>query len=158
LGTVTFLITILYNIILDDRESFPAGASALTDSANTVEYRTMIKCTVKLRNAVSDNLVPLSGCLLSKGLITVDNERELRYIHTLEADRAAKLVQMIQGKVQLDHQNYHKFVDILKEEDSRYYSDILTTLTKTLREGNYAWVNTFSTSKRNSYNSYNTRV
>jgi hypothetical protein len=94
---------------------------------------------MELRNAVSNNLVPLSGCLLSKGLISRDNDSELRHKYTVNADRAAKLVEIIQGKVQLDHQNYNKFVDILEREGD--YDDILKTLSKTrhqlLNQGNY---------------------
>ena len=124
-------------MLIDDRESCAADASALADCAGIVKQQTMIKCTVALQKAVSNNLVDLSGYLLSDGLITPSNRRELTNQHTAVNHRAAKLVEIIQEKVQLDHTNYNKFIDILKKADSVYYSEILTILSGTLHEGNY---------------------
>ena len=122
---------------MDDWESSAAAAAtALADCDVTVEHQTLINCTMELRNAVSNSLIQLSGRLLANGLITQHNDSELRSRYILEADRAAKLVEIIQGKVQLDHHNYNKFIDILIEEDSDYYKDILTTLSKTFHQGN----------------------
>jgi hypothetical protein len=127
----------VYNYFIDGRESCAAGASALAEYADAVKHQTMIKCTVELRTAVTKHLDTLSGHLLAKGLITTENDDRLRNTYTPEANRAAELVAIIQGKVKQNHQNYDTFVDTLTEADSDYYSDILKTLSKTLHEGNY---------------------
>ena len=106
-------------------------AEAVTSTSNTFEYQTIISCTTKLRDAVCNNLVRLSGCLLEKGLISQHNDSELRNRYVEEADRAARLVEMIQHKVKLDRCNYVKFTSIL-EEDSHHYSDILRILKEAL--------------------------
>ena len=89
----------------------------------------MIVCTVELRAAVSNSLIQLSGYLLARGLITRDNDSYLRNEMSSMASRAANLVELIQRRVQLDPQNYFKFINILKE-DSAYYSDILRRLSE----------------------------
>lgn len=94
----------------------------------------MKKCTVELRNAVSNNLVNLSGYLLKHGLISEHNEHEIRNEYTPEANRAAKLIDMIQNKVKESHENYDKFIEILKEADSEYYKGTLKILDETLHE------------------------
>ena len=95
----------------------------------TAEYQTMIACTVELRNAVSNNLIQLSGHLLARGLITMEKHDELRNKMLPEASRAASLVELVQRKVRLDPQNYFEFINILKE-DILIYSDILRHLSE----------------------------
>ena len=90
----------------------------------------MISCTSKLMTAVSGELVGLSGRLLAKGLISRHNYEEFLNRSIEASNRAARLVELIQQKVELDPQNYFKFIGILKE-DSRYYSDILNILNRT---------------------------
>ena len=90
----------------------------------------MISCTTKLTAAVCNDLVRLSGCLLEKGLISQENATGLRNRHIEEADRAARLVDLVQQKVKLDSQNYVQFTSIL-EEDEHHYSDILRILRET---------------------------
>lgn len=127
-----------------------AGASALAVYADVVKYQTMMKCTVELITAVSETLVNLSGHLLSKGLITTEIRDQLRNQHTQTGDRAADLVDAIQKKVQLHHENYDKFVATLKQADSVYYEDILKILDETLRKLQGNCDNSFSTIECNS--------
>ena len=87
----------------------------------------MVSCTTKLRSAVCNDLVRLSGCLLEKGLISQENESKLRNEFVEKAGRAAHLVDLIQQKVNLDIRNYVQFTSIL-EEDEHHYSDILRIL------------------------------
>lgn len=122
----------MYNSV-DEDEFCAADAS---DCAGTMKHQTMIKCTVALRNAVSNNLVNLSGYLLKYGFISEDNEREVTNEFVSKADRAAKLVNIIRSKVKESHENYDKFVETLKEADSEYYKGILKMLDETLHEGN----------------------
>ena len=99
--------------------------AAGTTSTATVEYKTLISCTPKLRTAVSNDLIRLSGCLLAKELISIDNDSEFGNRYTEVADRAARLVELVQQKVYLDTQNYTKFIEVLKENQ---FGDILKIL------------------------------
>ena len=103
---------------------------ALIDIIIVAEYQTIICCTSKLTTAISGNLMGLSGSLLEEGLISGDNFRELRNRSVEEADRAAKLVELVQHKVKLDNQNFFKFVGILEKEGSDYYREILKSLSE----------------------------
>ena len=118
------------------RESCAAGSSALADyhNAGTVKYQTMIKHTEELKIAISDNLGTLSGCFFANRLITDENRQEVTNVHNSSVDRAARLVDIIQRKVQLNHQNYDTFIDVLKQAGSDYYNDILSKLSETLRD------------------------
>ena len=87
----------------------------------------MVSCTTKLTAAVCSDLVRLSGCLLEKGLISQENASGLRNRNIEEANRAARLVDVVQQKVKLDSRNYVQFTSIL-EEDKHHYSDILRIL------------------------------
>ena len=146
----------MYNInFVDESESCADDASALAEYPD-VKYQTLIKRTMELKTAVSNDLVNLSGHLLAKGLISGNSKCEVTNDYTPEANRAAKLVDMIQKKVQLHHENYDEFVATLKQANSEYYKDILKILDETLREilretlheGNYD--NSFSTIEYNS--------
>ena len=105
-------------------------AKAVADTDDTVEYRTMISCTSKLKTAVSGDLDRLCGWLFAKGLITKDHCSELGNRNIEDAKKAAKLVDLIQRKVNLNPDNYYTFIRILKE-DSDYYRDILCILNRT---------------------------
>ena len=83
---------------------------------------------MELRTAVKGDLTGLSGHLFAEGLISDDNCSELRNRNVEEADRAARLVELVQRRIKLDPQNYFKFIDVLVERDSQYYSSILRTL------------------------------
>ena len=87
----------------------------------------MVSCTTKLTAALCNDLVRLSGCLFEKGLISRENASGLRNRNIEEADRAARLIDLVQQKVKLDSQNYVQFTSIL-EEDKHHYSDILKIL------------------------------
>ena len=106
------------------------SAEAVASITSTVEYQTIVSCTTKLMAAVCSDLVRLSGCLLEKGLISQENASGLRNRNIEEADRAARLVDLVQLKVKLDSKNYIQFTSILKE-DEHHYSDILRILRET---------------------------
>ena len=91
------------------------------------EYQTLLSCTSELICAVRSDLTGLSGRLRTEGLISANNCSELRNRNVEEADRAARLVELVQIKVELNSQNYFKFICVL-ERESRYYSDILRIL------------------------------
>ena len=96
---------------------------------NSAEYRTLIELTNDVRLAVRSDLISLSGALLSAGLISPDNDAELRNTVHSEAERAARLVELVQIKVRQNSRHYHTFVDIiLKDQD--LYTDILEKLNR----------------------------
>ena len=93
-------------------------------SRNSEEYRALIKANHKLAKAIAleSNLTSLSLALVSNSLITVDQGDALRNEMHSKSDRAAKLVTLITGLVELDVDNYYAFLRILREEGSTYVS------------------------------------
>ena len=102
-------------------------------SENSAEYKTMIDLTSQLRLAVKSELISLSGSLLSKWLISPEGDAELRNINLSEVQRSAKLVEMVQYKVQQDSRHYWFFIGILKENQD-HYRDILQLMEHTYQE------------------------
>ena len=89
-----------------------------------------MSCASQLRTAVSGDLARLSGRMVANGLISQGSCSELKNEDVTEADRAARLVKLVQTKVKLDPRNFFKFIDILKEDSLSNYN-ILTFLTVT---------------------------
>ena len=102
-------------------------------SENSAEYRTMICLTTQLRLAVKSELISLSGSLLSVRLISPDSETELRNTSCTEAERSARLVELVQNKVRQNPRHYCSFIGILQESQDRY-RDILQQLEHTYWE------------------------
>ena len=94
---------------------------------DTSEYQTIERCTSQLITAVQDDLTKLSSQLLSKGLITVNQSRQLRNKMHTEFDRAAKLVDFVLNKAELNSGCYHTFIECLKE-DQKHNQEILEIL------------------------------
>ena len=101
---------------------------------NTPEYKALITLTSELRLAVRSDLISLSGALLSSRLISPDNEAELRNTVHSEAERSARLVELVQNKVLLSPRHYHTFVGILHGNQRRFYDDILQKLEQTYQQ------------------------
>ena len=100
----------------------------------TPEYSTLISLTAELRHAVQSNLVSLSDSLKAEFLISPENASQLRNPMHPEADRAAKLVDIIQNKVIQNPHHYHTFVRVLESQGRDYYSDILSRLSVVYQE------------------------
>lgn len=94
---------------------------------NTAEYNTLIDLTSELRLAVRPGLISLSGSLLASRLISLDNDIELRNTAHSEVERSAKLVELVQNKVQQNPRHYHSFIGILQNNQDQY-GDILQQL------------------------------
>ena len=113
---------------------------------NSSEYSTLIDLTVDLRLAVRPHLISLSGALLATRLISADNEAELRNTVHSEAERSAKLIELVQNKVKQTSRHYHTFIGILKGDADHYvYQDILQKLEQTYRshqqeDGKYSFI------------------
>ena len=99
--------------VLNTQSKFTVHALRMT-MAETQEYTTLKQVVPQLRLAVQSNLVTLSGHLFAKGLITDEEEIELRNDSKSRAYRAADLISMVMNKVKLDPQYFKIFIDILK--------------------------------------------
>lgn len=98
---------------------------------DTTEYHTIRRCKPQLQTAFIHNLTELSSHLLSKGVITDDQDRKLRNskLHS-KSDRAAELVDFVMNKVELAPQYYIRFVKAL-EEDKHTNEPVLKILKET---------------------------
>lgn len=87
---------------------------------NTTEYLSIIKTTSKLTCAVKNDLVWLSGELVSKQLISADQGEELRNGKIDAVERAAGLVKLVTDKVEQDKRNFKIFIGILMDNRAVY--------------------------------------
>lgn len=112
-----------------------AEDSAMGSSENSAEYRTTRRLARDLQLAFQNDLTNLSLSLQGTDpmLLTANNAAEVRNKMLTDAERAAKLVQYIQVKVESDPNCYHALVEVLTR-NSRYYSSILEKLNKTFVE------------------------
>lgn len=97
---------------------------------NTREYRTIIRCTSKLVNALKHDLGSLSVELLSAELISEGNASSLTDRYHNEVDRATRLVEFVRTQVELNPRNYGKFIEVLKEREVEHASILNTLETK----------------------------
>ena len=94
---------------------------ASTSGKNTREYRKMIKCTPDLTDVIADDLDTLCPRLVKAKLINNNQRRDFMDARLNAAqNRAANLVGHITNRVNLDTQNFHKFIHVLKEDESTY--------------------------------------
>lgn len=100
--------------------------------ANTPEYRTFIACTSKLTSALKAHLIALSGDLLSGGFISQENYERLNMESWEPGRRASELVSIVRTRIDLNQQNFQKFIDILLKKPS-LHRDILTILDDTYK-------------------------
>ena len=93
--------------------------------AGTQEYQALIRLVTELRTAVQRDLIALSGRLLSRGLISTDNDNFLRDELRTKESRAAELVSIVLDKVKLNPKpNFAIFFNILKESGD-HYNDLI---------------------------------
>ena len=94
---------------------------------NSREYTTIVEATDQLENIVKNNITPLCGKLLARGLITANQKKALRNANQDVVERAADLVQLVTDKVEQNPQHYYDFIKILAEDKSTY-GDVLDVL------------------------------
>lgn len=99
---------------------------------NSSEYNTLISNTAELALAVRPNLISLSEAMQAARLISLDNASELRNVQHIEAQRAARLVELLLIKVQLNPQHFYTFLEVL-QRDQDQYADILRKVWQTHR-------------------------
>ena len=104
-------------------------------SQNTLEYRTMLKCTAVSETAVKDHLTVIAGELLAESIISPENASTLRNPAIDTAERAAKLVELVTNKVKLSTSIYHIFVEVLmrRQEDNKIILELLEQTYKDLK-------------------------
>ena len=91
------------------------------------EYRTLKRYIPEIITAVKSNLTSLSGRLLSRNLISPENDAKLRNQTRDEEDRAAELVTLLLDKVKLNKENYRIFIDVLRTSGD-HFNDLLSKL------------------------------
>lgn len=91
---------------------------------NTQEYQKMVAITPELTDLLADgtNVVRLSQELFGGEiqLISKSNNREMANLSVPADVRAAQLVGMVTTKVELNSQNFYKFVEALKKDEVTY--------------------------------------
>ena len=101
--------------------------------ANSVEYRTIIRCIGELKNALIDDLDTISSELLAAGLISDDSETALRNMGISSASRVGDLVQYVRNKVKLEPELYDVFIQTLMKRKADHKS-ILKILNQKYKE------------------------
>ena len=104
----------------------------MANGKNTMEYGKILHISPKLCDVVADgNVITLSRKMFEAGLISDSNAgKTLRNVMVdSKMRRAAELVQMITTKVELNSENFHKFLEVL-EKDQDTYKDIIQELMK----------------------------
>ena len=100
---------------------------------NSAEYSTLVDLTSELRLAIRSELISLTGSLLAARLISPEGDTELRNTAHSEIERSARLIELIQNKVQQNPRHYHSFIGILQGNQDQY-RDILQQLEHTYQE------------------------
>ena len=95
--------------------------------AESQEYKTLKRYIPEVTTAIKSNLTSLSGGLLSRDLISQENDALLRNQLKSEEDRAADLVSLVLDKVKLNKENYRIFIDILRTSGD-HFKDLLSNL------------------------------
>ena len=95
--------------------------------SNTPELHTLISCTSTLSNAVKPHILSLSHELLSDGFIAQENHDRLNNEMIDASQRASQMTSLVRTRVQLNKENFFKFIDILLRSPANH-SDILNTL------------------------------
>ena len=87
----------------------------------TPEFQTIRATTDSIRLALQHDLVSIGGTLMSRGVISSEQDGILRNEMHSPAARVAKLTQWIQEKIEGGNiQIYHIFVDVLRQNPLQY--------------------------------------
>ena len=92
----------------------------------SLEYRTLVNCTKQLELALYKDR-DIAHFLHKNGLITQETVNNDPQFNVSSRQKAGLLVTEIKNKVCLNSENYHKFVQHLRENE-RQYKDILCIL------------------------------
>ena len=95
------------------------------------EYITLVNCAEKIENALKSDMREIAYYLHKHGFINQDICDEIIDPKSLlsPTDKAGKLLSKIKDKAKLNPQNYHRFLDYLRQND-RMHRDIVNILDK----------------------------
>ena len=99
------------------------------ESEGSVEYQILVRHTAELQEAVNSNVTRLGAKLLSRGIINRDQYGKIREQKASD-ERAADLIDVLQGNVKNNSHIYRQFISIL-EQDWQLYGDVITMLQET---------------------------
>ena len=102
-------------------------------ASNTAEYRTLQFLTNELTLAVKQDLTGVCGALFAVGLIIRGTREVMGNALIPKEERAARLIGIIQGKVQEGPHNYQIFISVLEKRGLTQYCDILRMLQDTYK-------------------------
>lgn len=95
-----------------------------SSGTGTMEYKRIQKLFSNLVTAIENDLIDISGHLMSRGMITQENYQDFANWSEPAYARAASLMQMILNRIKLDSWYYYDFIQVL-EEKKHYYNSIL---------------------------------
>lgn len=102
---------------------------------NTIEYLTIQHCRERIQLAIQNDLVAISGRMVEKGLITIDDSTDTTNLMYNKSTLANRLIlNMLLPRVQENEKNYQVFINDILGANSYYYSSIIDHL-KTVYEG-----------------------
>lgn len=93
----------------------------------TAELKTLIECSDKLITALSLEPLYIATELFARGIISQIIMDKMLVLGITDRQKAVELVTVVRNAVELNSQNFHTFVEILKYEVSR--KDIVDILT-----------------------------
>ena len=95
---------------------------------SSTEYKALLRCASDLTVLLKNNTVSVSTKLLEKGLVTEEVHDEVLTMQGVSnQDKAARLVFCVTDRVKVSAQQFHDFVDVLKEAGP-YFKDIVEKL------------------------------
>ena len=95
-----------------------------SSGTGTPEYKRVQQLFSQLVTAIEDDLIIISGHLMSRGMITQENYQDFANWSKPAYTRAASLVQTVLNRVKLDKGYYYDFIQVL-EKNKEYYNSIL---------------------------------
>lgn len=103
----------------------------MSSGKNTPQYKKLLECVPKLNQALTAGngaaIINLSPELCCRGLISDANNQSMQNIYMDPGIRAAQLTGFITTKVDLNAENYDKFIEALEVHEATF-SDILPLL------------------------------
>ena len=102
------------------------------------EYKTMVRCTPQLVDALVESLQRVSDSLFAAGLISPDVHDLVLDSHTVHTrrEKASRLVASITNRVNSTPSDFDKLISVLKEQ-GRWTNDIVSHLIATYTENKF---------------------
>ena len=98
-------------------------AKTTDNGKNTPEYKLLNEYAPKINKVLAkanENIILLSEDLQKDGLISEANDQEMRNPYVSTTLRAANLTGIVRGKVELNAENFKKFIKALEKRDETF--------------------------------------